>query len=92
MNTTAIKRLLTEFDEQVFGRRDDTLEVVFGQHKHAFVWLDGHLFLDTGVGDRRVNQQERCERYVKNHVVDSILQTRNNRKRHVNKENNVKGE
>jgi hypothetical protein len=61
-----------EFDEQVFGRRDDTLEVVFGQHKHALVQLDGHLFLGIGVGDRRVNQQERCERYVKDHVVDSI--------------------
>lgn len=48
--------ILTEFDQHVFGTRDDVVEVVFGQHQHALVQLDGRLFAGTGIGARGVHQ------------------------------------
>lgn len=51
------RTILTEFDQKVFGGGDDIVEIVFGQHQDALVRLDGHLFLETGVGDGRVHQE-----------------------------------
>lgn len=62
---------LTEFDEQVFGLGDDTVEIVFGQHQNALVRLDRHLFLAL-VGERRVRQEERREHCVEDHDAGGL--------------------